>query len=188
MLAHVHGQVWNASELGRAMGLSDKTVRGYLDELDQTFMVRQLQPWFENIGKRQIKSPKVYLRDSGLLHHLLGLGTAAQLHSHPKVGSSWEGFALEQVLRHTRPHQAFFWGTQGGAELDLLLFHEGRRVGYEFKYAEQPRLTRSMRVAMEDLRLDALFVICPGSVRAPLAPGVEVVGIEAFAERPATVP
>lgn len=188
MLAHVHGQVWNASELGRAMGLSDKTVRGYLDELDQTFMVRQLQPWFENIGKRQIKSPKVYLRDSGLLHHLLGLGTAAQLHSHPKVGSSWEGFALEQVLRQTRPHQAFFWGTQGGAELDLLLFHEGRRVGYEFKYAEQPRLTRSMRVAMEDLRLDTLFVICPGSVRAPLAPGVEVVGIEAFAERPASGP
>ncbi len=107
MLAHTHGQVWNASELGRSMGLSDKTVRGYLDELHQTFMVRQLQPWFENIGKRQIKSPKVYLHDCGLLHHLLGLGTAAKLQSHPKVGSSWEGFALEQVLRHTPPSGLF---------------------------------------------------------------------------------
>jgi len=181
MLAHVHGQVWNASELGRAMGLSDKTVRNYLDELSQTFMVRQLQPWFENIGKRQVKSPKIYLRDSGLLHHLIGLETEAQLHSHAKVGSSWEGFALEQVLRQTRPTQAYFWGTQGGAELDLLVFAEGRRLGYEFKYAERPQFTRSMRVAMEDLRLDSLIVICPGTVRAPLAPGVEVMGIEGFA-------
>ena len=180
MLAHSHGQLWNASELGRAMGLSDKTVRGYLDELDQTFMVRQLQPWFENVGKRQVKSPKIYLRDSGLLHHLLGLETGAQLQGHPKVGSSWEGFALEQVLRKTRPHQAFFWATQAGAELDLLLVHRGRRTGYEFKFAEQPRLTRSMCVAMEDLHLDALRVICPGSVRAPLADRVEVVGLEAY--------
>ena len=181
MLAHGHGQLWNASELGRAMGLSDKTVRTYLDELSQTFMVRQLQPWFENVGKRQVKSPKIYLRDSGLLHHLIGLETEAQLHSHVKVGSSWEGFALEQVLRLTRPTHAYFWGTQGGAELDLLVFAEGRRLGYEFKYAERPRLTRSMRVAMEDLRLDSLRIICPGTVQAPLAPGVEVLGIEAFA-------
>jgi len=181
MLAHVHGQVWNASELGRAMGLSDKTVRTYLDELSQTFMVRQLQPWFENIGKRQVKSPKVYLRDSGILHHLIGIETEIQLHSHAKVGSSWEGFALEQVLRQTRPTQAYCWGTQGGAELDLLVFADGRRIGYEFKYAERPRVTRSMRVAMEDLRLDSLLVICPGTVQAPLAPNVEVVGIEAFA-------
>ena len=181
MLAHVHGQLWNASELGRAMGLSDKTVRNYLDELSQTFMVRQLQPWFENIGKRQVKSPKIYLRDSGILHHLIGLETEAQLYAHPKVGSSWEGFALEQVLRQTRPKQAYFWATQGGAELDLLVFEEGRRLGYEFKYAERPKFTRSMRVAMEDLRLDALLVICPGTVRATLAPGVEVIGIESFA-------
>ena len=181
MLAHVHGQLWNASELGRAMGLSDKTVRNYLDELSQTFMVRQLQPWFENIGKRQVKSPKIYLRDSGILHHLIGLETEAQLYAHPKVGSSWEGLALEQVLRQTRPKQAYFWATQGGAELDLLVFEEGRRLGYEFKYAERPQFTRSMRVAMEDLRLDALLVICPGTVRATLAPGVEVIGIESFA-------
>ena len=181
MLAHMHGQIWNASELGRAMGLSDKTVRNYLDELSQTFMVRQLQPWFENIGKRQVKSPKIYLRDSGILHHLIGLETEPQLHAHPKVGSSWEGFALEQVLRQTRPTQAYFWGTQGGAELDLLVFAAGRRLGYEFKYAERPQFSRSMRVAMEDLRLDSLVVICPGSVQATLAPGVEVMGIDAFA-------
>lgn len=181
MLAHSHGQLWNASELGRAMGLSDKTVRTYLDELSQTFMVRQLQPWFENIGKRQVKSPKIYLRDSGLLHHLIGVETDAQLHSHVKVGSSWEGFALEQVLRQTRPQQAYFWATQGGAELDLLVFAEGRRLGYEFKYAERPTFSRSMRVAMEDLRLDSLLVICPGTVQAVLAPNVEVMGIETFA-------
>ena len=183
MLAHVHGQLWNAAELGRAMGLSDKTVRTYLDELSQTFMVRQLQPWFENISKRQVKSPKIYLRDSGLLHHLLAVETAAQLYGHPKVGSSWEGFALEQVLRQTRPTQAYFWATQGGAALDLLVFQEGRRLGYEFKYAEHPRFTRSMRVAMEDLQLDSLVVICPGTVEATLAAGVTVIGIETFARR-----
>lgn len=128
-----------------------------------------------------MKSPKIYLRDSGLLHHLLAVETEMQLYAHPKVGSSWEGFALEQVLRKTRPTQAYFWATQGGAELDLLVFHEGRRLGYEFKYAERPQLTRSMRVAMEDLQLDSLLVICPGSVQASLAPGVDVMGIEAFA-------
>ncbi|MEX0669304.1 MAG: ATP-binding protein [Pirellulales bacterium] len=184
MLAHSHGQLWNASELGRSLGLSDKTVRTYLDELSQTFMVRQLQPWFENIGKRQVKSPKVYLRDSGLLHHLIGIESADQLFMHPKVGSSWEGFALEQVLRLTRPHQAFFWATQSGAELDLLVFQGGRRIGYEFKYSERPQVSRSMRIAIEDLHLDALTVICPGDVRATLAPGIDVVGIESAAFPP----
>jgi predicted AAA+ superfamily ATPase len=178
MLAHYHGQLWNAAELGRSLGLTDKTVRGYLDELEQTFMVRQLQPWHVNAGKRQVKSPKIYLRDSGLLHHLLGLENAVQLERHPKVGSSWEGFALEQVLRQTRPTQAYFWATQGGAELDLLMFRDGQRVGYEFKYTEQPRITRSMRVAIADLELDELSIVCPGTVRAELAPGVTVVGIE----------
>jgi len=178
MLAHGHGQLWNASAVGRSMGLSDKTVRAYLDELSQTFMVRQLQPWFENIGKRQVKAPKVYLRDSGLLHHLLGLETAEQLHGHPKVGSSWEGFALEQILRTTRPQQAFFWATQGGAELDLLILQDGRRVGYEFKYSERPQLTKSMRVAMEDLHLDELVVVCPGDVQATLAEGIHFRGLD----------
>jgi predicted AAA+ superfamily ATPase len=170
------------------MGLSDKTVRTYLDELSQTFMVRQLQPWHENVGKRQIKSPKIYLRDSGLLHHLLGIETAGQLHAHPTVGSSWEGFALEQVLRITRSQQAFFWATQGGAELDLLLLQDGRRLGYEFKYSERPRVTRSMQVASADLRLDALTVVCPGDVRATLAEGIEVIGIETLVTLPGAAP
>jgi predicted AAA+ superfamily ATPase len=182
MLAHSHGQLWNASELGRSLGLSDKTVRTYLDELSQTFMVRQLQPWFENVGKRQVKSPKVYLRDSGLLHHLLGIETAAQLHAHPKVGSSWEGFALEQVLRLTASKQSFFWATQGGAELDLLLLRDGKRLGYEFKYSERPQVTRSMRIAIDDLGLDGLTVVCPGDVRTTLAPRIDVVGIESWVE------
>lgn len=133
------------------------------------------------LADRQVKSPKIYLRDSGILHHLIGLETEAQLQAHSKVGSSWEGFALEQVLRQTRPKQAYFWATQGGAELDLLVFKEGRRLGYEFKYAERPQFTRSMRVAMEDLRLDELLVISPGAVHASLAPGVTVIGIETFA-------
>ena len=182
MLAHSHGQLWNASELGRSLGLSDKTVRTYLDELSQTFMVRQLQPWFENVGKRQVKSPKVYLRDSGLLHHLLGIETAAQLHAHPKVGSSWEGFALEQVLRFTASRQAFFWATQGGAELDLLLLRDGKRFGYEFKYSERPQVSRSMRIAIDDLGLDGLTIVCPGDVQTTLAPGIDVVGIESLVE------
>jgi predicted AAA+ superfamily ATPase len=181
MLAHAHGQLWNASELGRALGLSDKTVRGYLDDLTQTYMVRQLQPWFENLGKRQVKSPKIYLRDSGLLHHLLSLETEVALSGHPKVGASWEGFALEQVLRLSRSREAYFWATQGGAELDLLLFEGGRRIGYEFKYAEKPVVTRSMRIAMEDLRLDELRIVCPGDVSSPLDEKILVLGISRLA-------
>ena len=178
MLAHLHGQLWSASDLGRSMSLSDKTVRGYLDDLSQTFMVRQLQPWHENVGKRQVKSPKVYLRDSGLLHHLLGLQTLEQLQGHPQVGASWEGFALEQVLRSRRPQQAFFWATQAGAELDLLILESGRRLGFEFKYSERPSTTRSMRIAMSDLKLDQLTIICPGSVLAELDDRITVCGLE----------
>ncbi len=177
MLAHGHGQTWNASGLGRAMGLSDKTVKGYLDELTQTYMVRQLPPWFENLGKRQIKSPKIYLRDSGLLHHLLGLGTWHELSGHPKVGASWEGFALEQVLRMSPGSEGYFWGTQSGAELDLLLHQGGRRIGYEFKFSEKPAVTRSMHVAMADLKLDQLRIVCPGDVRAPVGDRIEVCGL-----------
>jgi predicted AAA+ superfamily ATPase len=178
MLAHLHGQLWSASELGRSMSLSDKTVRSYLDDLSQTFMVRQLQPWHENVGKRQVKSPKVYLRDSGLLHHLLGLQTFDQLQGHPKVGASWEGFALEQVLRSRRPQQAFFWATQAGAELDLLILESGRRLGFEFKYSERPATTRSMRIAISDLKLDQLTIVCPGSVQAELDDRITVQGLE----------
>jgi predicted AAA+ superfamily ATPase len=178
MLAHSHGQVWNASEIARSMGLSDKTVRSYLDTLTETFVVRQLQPWFENIGKRQVKAPKIYLRDSGLLHALLGLGTSAQVESHPRVGASWEGFAVEQVLRRHRNQPAWFWGTQSGAELDLLVQDGNKRIGYEFKLSEKPTTTRSMRVAMEDLRLDELHIVCPGKISAPLDEGISITGIE----------
>jgi predicted AAA+ superfamily ATPase len=177
MLAHRHGQIWNASELARSMALSDKTVRNWLDELSLTFMVRQLPPWFQNLGKRLVKSPKVYLRDSGLLHHLLGLSTHHQLQGHPTVGASWEGFALEQILQLLRPADAWFYATQSGAELDLFLQHNGRRLGFEFKYSESPRTTRSMRIALTDLQLDHLWIICPGSVRAQLDDQISVCGL-----------
>jgi predicted AAA+ superfamily ATPase len=180
MLAHGHGNLWNASELGRSMGLSDKTVKSYLEDLTQTYMVRQLQPWFENLGKRQVKSPKIYLRDSGLLHHLLHLESPEAIAAHPKVGASWEGFAMEQILRRQpAKQQAYFWATQSGAELDLLLIEDGQRVGYEFKYSEQPKISRSMRVAIQDLNLHALKIVCPGDVRAQLDDCIEVIGLQA---------
>jgi uncharacterized protein len=163
MLAHYHGQTWNASDLGRSMGLSDKTVRSYLDILTGTFMVRQLQPWFENIGKRQVKAPKIYLRDSGLLHVLLGLQDRDNLLSHPRAGASWEGFALEQMLRLLPVTEAFFWATHTGAELDLLFVHQGRRYGVEVTFSEAPSVTKSMRIALQDLRLARLWIVYPGA-------------------------
>lgn len=177
MLAHYHGQTWNASELGRAMGLTDKTVRSYLDILTGTFMVRQLQPWFENLGKRQVKAPKVYFRDPGLLHSLLGIPDRHVLLGHPKVGASWEGFALEQVLRVFEPSQAYFWSTHSGPELDLLFTHQGRRVGFEFKFNEAPVLSPSMKTAQDLLRLDHLWVIHPGPHSYPMAKGISALGI-----------
>ena len=167
MLAHYHGQTWNASEIARSMGLSDKTVRGYLDILAGTFMVRQLQPWHENIGKRQVKAPKAYLRDSGLLHSLVGVPDRHVLLGHPRVGASWEGFAIEQVLLALNPSEAYFWATHTGAELDLFFTLRGRRVGVECKFSEAPAITRSMRIALDDLRLDHLYVIHPGPHRYP---------------------
>ncbi len=178
MLAHSHGQIWNASEIARSMGLSDKTVRSYLDTLTETFVIRQLQPWFENLGKRQVKSPKIYLRDSGLLHSLLGLSTASQVESHPRVGASWEGFAMEQVLRLHKNHPAWFWGTQRGAELDLLVQLGNKRIGYEFKLSEKPTTIRYMRVAIDDLRIDELHIVCPGKISVTLDTGIFVTGFE----------
>ena len=162
MLAHWHGQTWNGTELGRAMALSDKTVRRYLDLLTGTYMVRQLQPWFENVAnKRQVKAPKVYLRDAGLLHALLNIHEEGALLAHPRVGASWEGFAIEQILRALRPSNAWFWAAHGGGELDLLTLHQGRRIGFEVKFNEAPDVTRSMRNLVELLTLDHLFVVCP---------------------------
>jgi predicted AAA+ superfamily ATPase len=167
MLAHLHGQTWNASDLGRSMGLSDKTVRSYLDILTGTYMIRQLPPWHENLKKRQVKTPKVFLRDTGLLHSLLNIPGMTELWGHPRLGASWEGFTLEQVLSVLRTHEAYFWATQGGAELDLLFFSGGRRFGVECKFNEAPKVTKSMHSALSDLSLDHLWVIYPGTVSYP---------------------
>ena len=161
MLAHYHGQLWNASEIARSMGLTGKTVRSYLDILTGTFMVQQLQPWHENIAKRQVKSPKIYMRDSGIVHALLNIVDMHNLWSNPRVGASWEGFALSQFMQIVRPSQAYFWSTHSGAELDLLFFHQGRRFGVEFKFSEAPSVTKSMHIALNDLNLEQLWIISP---------------------------
>ncbi len=168
MLAHYHGQTWNAVEIGRSMGLSDKTVRSYLDILTGTFMIRQLQPWFTNAGKRQVKSPKIYFRDTGLFHSLLDIPDKHSLLGHPKVGASWEGFVLEQALQILHPNTAHFWGTHAGAELDLVFQAQGKRFGIEVKFNEAPSLTASMRIAAADLSLDHLWIVYPGSETYPV--------------------
>ena len=172
MLAHYHGQTWNAAEMSRSMGLSDKTVRSYLDILTGTFMIRQLQPWFENLGKRQVKSPKIYLRDTGLLHSLLDIPNKHSLLGHPKVGASWEGFALEQALQILHPNAAYFWGTHAGAELDLVFQFQGKRYGLEIKFNEAPSLTPSMRIASAELALEHLWIVYPGSETYPVAKNI----------------
>ena len=178
MLAHYHGQTWNASEMGRSMGLSDKTVRSYLDILTGTFMIRQLQPWFENLGKRQVKAPKIYFRDTGLLHSLLDIPDKHSLLGHPKVGASWEGFALEQALQILRPNAAYFWGTHAGAELDLIFQLNGKRYGIEIKFNEAPSLTPSMRIAASELALDHLWIIYPGNETYPVAKNITTLPIK----------
>ena len=179
MLAHYHGQLWNAAEPARSLGVNESTVRRYLDLLTQAYLIRQLQPWFVNLGKRQVKAPKIYFRDSGLLHSLLGIDDAGGLLRHPKSGASWEGFALDQVLRIARPDEAYFWATHAGAELDLMMVKGGRRVGVEFKRADAPQLTPSMRIALNDLALDALYVVHPGERRYRLGERVEAVPLTA---------
>lgn len=168
MLAHYHGQTWNAQELARSMDVSNKTVTRYRDLLAGTFMIRVLPPWFENLGKRLVKSPKVYLRDSGILHHLLGIQSHHQLHTHPRYGASWEGFALEQILTKFGDRNAYFYATQNGAELDLFLTHQGKRYGFEFKCTDAPKTTKSMHTTSTDLKLDHLYVVYPGQKQYPL--------------------
>jgi hypothetical protein len=177
MLAHYHGQVWNACEIGRSLGEAHTTVRRHADILTGALVIRQLQPWFANVGKREVKSPKLYVRDTGLLHTLLGIVGFDSLESSPRLGASWEGFVLEQVLAVTGDRNAYYWGTQSGAELDLLLTLGGRRYGVEVKYGDAPRLTRSMRIAMADLGLRRLFVVYPGGERYPLAKGIEALSL-----------
>ncbi len=169
MLAHYHGQTWSAAEPARSLGISETSVRRYLDLLEQVFMIRQLPPWHVNMQKRQVKSPKIYFRDTGLLHYLLGIQSVQDLMTHPKLGASWEGYALEEIIKAFKPDAAFFWATHGGAELDLLLQKDGRRLGIECKRVDAPRLTRSMQIALTDLELDHLYVVYPGEHTYPLA-------------------
>ena len=185
MLAHWHGQTWNATELGRAMSATDKTMRRYLDLLTGTFMVRQLQPWFQNVAKRQVKAPKVYVRDLGVLHTLLDIPNEAALLSHPKVGASWEGFVIEQVLRALQPANAWFWAAHGGGELDLLVTIEGRRIGFEVKFNEAPTVTRAMHNVVDTLQLKHLFVVCPTPHAYPVAERVSVLPVTQVVDLPA---
>lgn len=178
MLAHYHGQTWNGSELGRALGVSDKTVSRYLDILEGTYMAFRLMPWHTNIGKREVKAPKVYVTDSGILHSLLGVNGLENLLAHPKCGASWEGFIIREIIRRTaaRSGEAFFWGVHTGAELDLLIHQNGRRLGFEIKLTRSPKVTPSMRSARELLALDCLYVMCHGTGEPwPLAEGITAV-------------
>lgn len=177
MIAHYHGRTCNASEVGRSLQLAHTTVRRYLDLLTGALLVRQLPPWFENVGKRLVKSPKIYLRDSGLLHALLGLQTMADVESHPVLGASWEGFALETLLAWRDEPAAYFWGTHGGAELDLCWMTGPRRIGVECKYTSSPSVTKSMRVSLADLALDHLYVVYPGRGLFPLADRITAAGL-----------
>lgn len=184
MLAHYHAQTWNSSELARSFGVADTTVRNYLDQLTSALVVRQLQPWHENISKRQVKSPKVYIADSGILHALLNLPERADLEAHPKCGASWEGFAIDQIIRHlgARPEECHFWATHGGAELDLLIVRGRKRYGFEIKRTTAPKVTPSMRHALEDLNLTSLDVIHAGDHTFPLTEKIRAVPLRHLLE------
>jgi predicted AAA+ superfamily ATPase len=172
MLSHYHAQLWNGSEAAIALGVAPNTARSYLEALEQTYMIRKLLPWHANVGKRLVKSPKIYFRDSGIFHALQGISSATDLLTHPKLGASWEGFALEQVLTALRPFDAFFYAVHSGVELDLFLPTAGRRLGVEFKRQDAPKITRSMRGAITDLQLDELWIVYPGTREVALEPGV----------------
>lgn len=182
VLAHYHGQTWNGAEAARSFGVSQMTVRRYLDILEGVFMIRLLQPWHANLQKRQVRSPKVYFRDSGLLHYLLGIRTDLDLYTHPKIGASWEGYAIEETIKALAPDETYFWGTHSGAELDLLLLKDGRRIGVECKRVDAPGLTPSMRSALDDLQLDRLVVLYPGDRAYPLAERIQVVPLVQLAD------
>jgi len=183
MVAHCHGGIWNSADPARSLGIGESTVRRYLDLFTKLLVVRQLQPWHENLGKRQVKAPKVYVRDSGLLHVLLGIQTETQLMTHPKNGASWEGYVLEETLKAVEPDEAYFWATHQGAELDLLLLKGGRRLGVEIKRMDAPKLTASMRIALADLKLDQLTVVYPGTKVYDLAPQAKVTPLVTIAEK-----
>lgn len=182
MVAHYHGQIWNAAEPARSLGIGETTVRRYLDLLNDLFMVRQLPAWHANLKKRQVKSPKVYFRDTGLLHHLLGIRDAGELERHPKCGASWEGYVVEETLKAVAPDAAYFWATHQGAEIDLVLQKQGRLYGVECKRLDAPKMTPSMRIALEDLKLERIAVIYPGSQRYTMHDRVEAVPLAAVVD------
>ena len=184
ILAHYHGQIWNATDPAASMGVGTKAVRHYLDLLTDAYMIRQLQPWHANLRKRQVKAPKVYVRDTGLLHELLGITTAAELYTHPKIGASWEGFAIEQVLARQPRDDAFFWATHQGAEIDLVLRRGERLLGVECKRVDAPRLTASIRIALDDLKLERVVVVYPGERRYPITDRVEALPLRELVGAP----
>jgi len=179
MLAHYHGNIFNASEIGKSLGVAHTTARHYLDILTGTFMIRELPPWVENVDKRQIKSPKIYFRDSGVYHSLLNIIDKDALYTNPKLGASWEGFALEEVVRHHNGEagEIYFWGIHGYGELDLFIIKNGKRLGFEFKYTDRPSASKSMNLALEILKLDSLIVIYPGNHNYPLADKIRAIGL-----------
>jgi len=180
MVSHYHGQIWNAAELARSLGVNESTTRRYLDLLESVFMVHQIKPWHANLKKRQVKSPKVYLRDSGLLHQLLGIRSFKDLLNHPKCGASWEGYAIEEIIKVVRPDETYFWATHSGAELDLLMIKDGQKMGIELKRMDAPRITPSMRIAIDDLKLDSLAVIYPGDRRYLLSDNITVIPLNSI--------
>jgi predicted AAA+ superfamily ATPase len=178
MLAHYHGQTWNAAEPARSLGVTEPTVRRYLDILSGVFMIRQLFPWHANLKKRQVKAPKVYLRDTGLLHHLLGIRSEKELLMHPKCRASWEGYVIEETLHTLRVDEAYYWATHNGAEIDLVMIKDGQMFGVECKRLDAPRLTPSMKIALHDLRLERILVIYPGTQRYKISDRIDAVPFE----------
>ena len=187
MVAHYHGQIWNAAQFARSLGTSEVTTRRYLDILAGAYMVRILPPWFENLGKRQVKAPKIYIRDSGILHALLQLETLAELQSHPKLSAAWEGFAVEQIVGLLDTRDAYYWATHGGAELDLLVRIAGKNYGFEFKYADAPGTSRSMHIALDDLALEHLWVVYPGRQEYALDSRISVLPVDSLPRLAATL-
>jgi predicted AAA+ superfamily ATPase len=180
MICHYHGGIFNASELGNSLGISYHTAKSYLDILEGTFMIRVLRPWYENLKKRQVKTPKIYFRDSGIYHTLLGLNNYESVMTSPKIGASWEGFALEQVIRYydAEPEECYFWSSHSIAEIDLLILKNGKRIGFEFKYTDSPKITSSMKISLEDLKLDQIKVIFPGNISFKMSDKIEAVGFQ----------
>ncbi|MFA4829831.1 MAG: ATP-binding protein [Thermodesulfovibrionales bacterium] len=182
MLAHYHGQTWNAADPARSLGLSEPTVRRYLDILTGVFMMRQLQPWHANLKKRQVKSPKIYFRDTGLLHQLIGIRSEKELLNHPKSGASWEGYVIEEVIKAIEPDEIYYWATHNGAEIDLVIIKNGRMLGVECKRMDAPGLSPSIRTALEDLKLEQIAIVYPGTKRYSLSNTVKVIPLEAVAD------